>query len=179
MSVLIPSLVTITLIFHGEKKVTFSHWILGYIHEKYLYSNILYFCDSPSWSCMPHFLCAVDTDKTFQMSDKLMMAVSGESGDTVQFAEYIAKNIQLYKMRNGQWTCCQICSVENWGVRVKSELGQLKFWIRFCDFHGVWWYRKSRKMFEITCWDLVFLKHYNSGSTIYYSFRSTYSQYSI
>lgn len=29
------------------------------------------------------------------------MAVCGESGDTVQFAEYIAKNIQLYKMRNG------------------------------------------------------------------------------
>ena len=29
------------------------------------------------------------------------MAVSGESGDTSQFAEYIAKNIQLYKMRNG------------------------------------------------------------------------------
>lgn len=28
------------------------------------------------------------------------MAVSGESGDTTQFAEYIAKNIQLYKMRN-------------------------------------------------------------------------------
>merc|ERR1712156_824599 len=29
------------------------------------------------------------------------MAVSGESGDTNQFAEYIHKNIQLYKMRNG------------------------------------------------------------------------------
>lgn len=29
------------------------------------------------------------------------MAVSGEQGDTTQFAEYIAKNIQLYKMRNG------------------------------------------------------------------------------
>lgn len=29
------------------------------------------------------------------------MSVTGESGDTVQFAEYIAKNIQLYKMRNG------------------------------------------------------------------------------
>lgn len=28
------------------------------------------------------------------------MAVSGESGDTTQFAEYISKNIQLYKMRN-------------------------------------------------------------------------------
>jgi len=29
------------------------------------------------------------------------MAVTGESGDTTQFAEYIEKNIQLYKMRNG------------------------------------------------------------------------------
>jgi 20S proteasome subunit beta 4 len=29
------------------------------------------------------------------------MATSGESGDTHQFGEYIAKNIQLYKMRNG------------------------------------------------------------------------------
>lgn len=29
------------------------------------------------------------------------MAISGEKGDTTQFAEYIAKNIQLYKMRNG------------------------------------------------------------------------------
>lgn len=35
------------------------------------------------------------------MSNKLIMAVSGESGDTTQFSEYIAKNIQLYKMRNG------------------------------------------------------------------------------
>ena len=32
---------------------------------------------------------------------RLVMAVSGESGDTTQFAEYIAKNIALYKMRNG------------------------------------------------------------------------------
>jgi len=29
------------------------------------------------------------------------MAICGEGGDTVQFAEYIAKNIQLYRMRNG------------------------------------------------------------------------------
>lgn len=28
------------------------------------------------------------------------MAIAGEPGDTTQFAEYIAKNIQLYKMRN-------------------------------------------------------------------------------
>ena len=38
-----------------------------------------------------------------RMSDKLLMLVSGESGDTVQFAEYISKNIQLYKMRNGRY----------------------------------------------------------------------------
>lgn len=31
----------------------------------------------------------------------MVMAVSGEQGDTAQFSEYIAKNIQLYKMRNG------------------------------------------------------------------------------
>merc|ERR1711994_454796 len=42
-----------------------------------------------------------DQDKFCQLSDRLVMAVSGESGDTTQFAEYIAKNIQLYKMRNG------------------------------------------------------------------------------
>ncbi|KAF0299335.1 Proteasome subunit beta type-2 [Amphibalanus amphitrite] len=42
-----------------------------------------------------------DDDKTFKLADNLVMAVSGEPGDTVQFAEYIAKNIQLYKMRNG------------------------------------------------------------------------------
>ncbi|KAL1124044.1 hypothetical protein AAG570_001814 [Ranatra chinensis] len=35
------------------------------------------------------------------MSDHVVMGVVGAPGDTVQFAEYIAKNIQLYKMRNG------------------------------------------------------------------------------
>merc|ERR1712029_682116 len=42
-----------------------------------------------------------DQDKFCQLSDRLAMAVSGDSGDAVQFSEYIAKNIQLYKMRNG------------------------------------------------------------------------------
>jgi len=46
-------------------------------------------------------LSVLDQDKTFQLSDRLLMAISGEGGDTVQFAEYIAKNIQLYRMRNG------------------------------------------------------------------------------
>ncbi|VVC89529.1 proteasome subunit beta type-2-like [Leptidea sinapis] len=41
-----------------------------------------------------------DEEKIYKISDKLVMAVTGDSGDTTQFAEYIAKNIQLYKMRN-------------------------------------------------------------------------------
>ncbi|KAL1493898.1 hypothetical protein ABEB36_009580 [Hypothenemus hampei] len=41
-----------------------------------------------------------DENKLYKLSNQLVMAVSGESGDTTQFAEYIAKNIQLYKMRN-------------------------------------------------------------------------------
>lgn len=49
-------------------------------------------------SCL---LYIIDEDKLHKISDKLVMAISGESGDTTQFAEYIAKNIQLYKMRNG------------------------------------------------------------------------------
>ncbi|XP_031850081.1 proteasome subunit beta type-2 [Nomia melanderi] len=42
-----------------------------------------------------------DEQKIHKISDKLVMAVCGESGDTTQFSEYIGKNIQLYKMRNG------------------------------------------------------------------------------
>lgn len=47
------------------------------------------------------FHIILDEEKIHKMSDKLVMAVSGESGDTTQFSEYIGKNIQLYKMRNG------------------------------------------------------------------------------
>ncbi|XP_066584117.1 proteasome subunit beta type-2-like [Prorops nasuta] len=42
-----------------------------------------------------------DEHKIHKLSDRIVMAVSGESGDTTQFSEYIGKNIQLYKMRNG------------------------------------------------------------------------------
>nr|AQS22599.1 proteasome subunit beta type-2-like protein [Pseudodiaptomus poplesia] len=42
-----------------------------------------------------------DHKKYLQLADRLVMAVSGESGDTTQFSEYIAKNVALYKMRNG------------------------------------------------------------------------------
>ncbi|KAF2720640.1 proteasome-domain-containing protein [Polychaeton citri CBS 116435] len=39
-------------------------------------------------------------DKTKQLNEHTLMAFSGEAGDTVQFAEYIQANIQLYTMRN-------------------------------------------------------------------------------
>ena len=42
-----------------------------------------------------------DQKKSYQLSDKLIMTAVGESGDTNQFAEFITKNIQLYKMQNG------------------------------------------------------------------------------
>lgn len=42
-----------------------------------------------------------DVNKIKQLSDYLVMGVTGEPGDSIQFAEYISKNIQLYKMRNG------------------------------------------------------------------------------
>ncbi|KAF1815485.1 N-terminal nucleophile aminohydrolase [Eremomyces bilateralis CBS 781.70] len=39
-------------------------------------------------------------DKTRELNKQTLMAFSGEAGDTVQFAEYIQANIQLYSMRN-------------------------------------------------------------------------------
>ncbi|KAK4104766.1 N-terminal nucleophile aminohydrolase [Parathielavia hyrcaniae] len=39
-------------------------------------------------------------DKTRQLNKNTLMAFSGEAGDTVQFAEYIQANAQLYSMRN-------------------------------------------------------------------------------
>jgi len=42
-----------------------------------------------------------DADKMQKLSSHLVMAICGEAGDTTQFGEYIEKNVQLYKMRNG------------------------------------------------------------------------------
>ena len=50
----------------------------------------------------PVHLTFTDQDKMFKLSSKLLMLVTGEAGDTVQFAEYMEKNIQLYKMKNGK-----------------------------------------------------------------------------
>ncbi|KAI0077553.1 N-terminal nucleophile aminohydrolase [Panus rudis PR-1116 ss-1] len=41
-----------------------------------------------------------DEDKIKTLSPHLLMAYSGEPGDTVQFAEYIERNIRLYQIRN-------------------------------------------------------------------------------
>ncbi|KAJ5711534.1 proteasome subunit beta type-4 [Penicillium malachiteum] len=41
-----------------------------------------------------------EDDKTRALNNHTLMAFSGEAGDTVQFAEYIQANIQLYTMRN-------------------------------------------------------------------------------
>jgi len=42
-----------------------------------------------------------DVDKHYPLGKNLLMSVTGPAGDTTNFSEYIAKNIQLYKMRNG------------------------------------------------------------------------------
>jgi len=42
----------------------------------------------------------VSDDKTRQLNKHTLMAYSGEAGDTVQFADYIQANAQLYSMRN-------------------------------------------------------------------------------
>lgn len=51
---------------------------------------------------MTCYVCLPDYDKMFKLSEKILLLCVGEAGDTVQFAEYIQKNVQLYKMRNGK-----------------------------------------------------------------------------
>ncbi|EAU80485.1 proteasome component Pre1 [Coprinopsis cinerea okayama7 len=42
----------------------------------------------------------IDEDKIKVLGPHLLMAYSGEPGDTVQFAEYAERNIRLYQIRN-------------------------------------------------------------------------------
>lgn len=42
-----------------------------------------------------------DDDKMFKINQRGAMLVTGDPGDKVQFAEYIQRNLQLYKMVNG------------------------------------------------------------------------------
>lgn len=48
-----------------------------------------------------HTIFLVDENKIHKISESLLIAAVGDQGDTVQFVEYISKNILLYKMRNG------------------------------------------------------------------------------
>ncbi|RLV96826.1 hypothetical protein DV515_00012394 [Chloebia gouldiae] len=57
-------------------------------------------CSVSVWDIQVPDTCS-DHDKMFKMSEKILLLCVGEPGDTVQFAEYIQKNVQLYKMRNG------------------------------------------------------------------------------
>ncbi|KAF8547204.1 20S proteasome subunit [Imleria badia] len=41
-----------------------------------------------------------DLDKIKELSSHLLMAYSGEPGDTIQFAEYVERNIRLYQIRH-------------------------------------------------------------------------------
>ncbi|KAG6380105.1 nucleophile aminohydrolase [Boletus reticuloceps] len=41
-----------------------------------------------------------DQDKIKELGSHLLMAYSGEPGDTIQFAEYVERNIRLYQIRN-------------------------------------------------------------------------------
>ena len=42
-----------------------------------------------------------DQEKSIELGDSTIMSICGESGDVMQFGQYIQKNLQLYKMRNG------------------------------------------------------------------------------
>jgi len=46
------------------------------------------------------YFCA-DEDKTYNITDNVVMGVTGETGDVPRFAEYITQNVKLYRMRNG------------------------------------------------------------------------------
>lgn len=65
---------------------------------RYLLNNhnafcIIFFVDSPP--------ATIDQNKIHKISDKILIAAVGDTGDAIQFTEYISKNLALYKMRNG------------------------------------------------------------------------------
>ena len=50
-----------------------------------------------------HSIIAIkhDSQKQFELSDKMIMAVCGDQGDMTNYAEYIQKNMKLYEMIHG------------------------------------------------------------------------------
>ena len=51
------------------------------------------------WANLTHSF-EIGEDKSRNLNNNTLLLYSGESGDTVQFAEYIQKNIQLYSIRH-------------------------------------------------------------------------------
>lgn len=45
--------------------------------------------------------CFTDMDKSLAISPNTLMLLSGPNGDTVNFGEYIQKNLKLNTLRNG------------------------------------------------------------------------------
>lgn len=39
-------------------------------------------------------------DKLIEISDSLVIGVTGDTADTTQFTQYVQKNLQLYLMKN-------------------------------------------------------------------------------
>lgn len=49
-----------------------------------------------------HFIILrADEDKTYNITNNVVMGVTGEAGDVPRFAEFITQNVKLYRMRNG------------------------------------------------------------------------------
>ncbi|XP_030021111.2 proteasome subunit beta type-2 [Manduca sexta] len=47
------------------------------------------------------FVLRDDADKLHEVTNSLVMGVIGDPGDAAQFAQFVSKNTQLYKMKNG------------------------------------------------------------------------------
>lgn len=77
------------------------------------------------------------------------MAISGEAGDTTQFAEYIAKNIQLYKMRNGYELSPKAAATftrRNLADALRSSVGFILRLIIVCIVQLIFYYFSLRIM---------------------------------
>lgn len=60
-----------------------------------------------------------EEEKFRQLNSTAMLAYSGEAGDTVNFAEFIQRNIQLYGVRNDKEL--GVCAAANWTRRSLAD----------------------------------------------------------
>jgi len=69
-----------------------------------LFFKVFYLYIFPTFTFTPlktKSFCYVDEDKTYNITNNVVMGVTGEAGDVPRFAEYITQNVKLYRMRNG------------------------------------------------------------------------------